>query len=622
MHILEFTPERRRELFNLGKSSLFAYCNGILGFPDMTDSLHWEYCAFLERPSIRKLIFMFRGGLKSSIGNVGFVSWRSLYIPNHATKLVEASSDNAKKNHFKPLVELFTRSSKADFLWWLYGDYGQDDLVDDKGIPLDQDMRRLPQGYAGTNNEQFDLIRDGTLTLPTVTYGGINTAYEGWHGDLILGDDLEGADEDKAVAPNDDAWHFVDSRATPLLKEAGKGMIVVIGTPHGPSPVIHRIKDRELEWRAAGNAPVWDVFWRPLIDSSGQCAWPERFPSSTVNLLRQSKKLWKTQYQGEIWSDTDTHFDLAKIRANAYRWQVPNRLMAYTRQRFERTATHALVHDETGFPKIVTEQATISPQFLRTYLHCDPKHVKGARHSDDEAAMMVVGVNWDQHVFVLHTWSGDVGLEEFAERLYTLYRKYRPWGVSMGAVGAEHWFEDYARALERGKYRHIPSLPYAGLPHTMLPRLTSRFTTTKNHTHQAKDDWIVRQLESWLSIGFIHCREEDEALYTQIGNIGQAHGRRDLIDCLAQGPSIWKFPRADSPQAQKLLTPASTFFPADPDTGYFNPFAENPLLPPPGLDSPGSHPLTRAYQHEQELARGGNADGPLRNPHSLPPEAF
>ena len=166
MHIVEFTQERRREMFEAGKQSLFFYCKGLLGFSDMTEELHWDYCEFLERPSLRKLIFVFRGGLKSSIGNIGFTTHRSLYIPDHATKLVESSSENAKKNHFMPIFELFAHSTRADFFWWLWGDYGDDTRLDETGAPLDQDMRRIPEGFRGTNSEQIDFIRRGGLALP------------------------------------------------------------------------------------------------------------------------------------------------------------------------------------------------------------------------------------------------------------------------------------------------------------------------------------------------------------------------------------------------------------------------------------------------------------------------
>jgi hypothetical protein len=622
VHVLTWTPEKRREIFEAGRD-LFVYCRGTLGFDKLTDHLHWDYCQFLQRPSLRKLVFLPRGAFNSSIGTVGYASHCSIYIPDHSTKLVEASSDNAKKNHFLPIYWLFTESRRADFLYFLYGDYGDDTLVDSHGVPLDQDMRRIPENFAGWNSEQIDFIRRGELTLPAITYGGINTTYEGYHGDLVLGDDLEGADEDKAIAPNDDAWRFVDQRAVPLLKEPAKGRILIIGTLHGPDPVVLKIKEREREWRAKGNPPVWDIFWRPIIDSSGTCVFPERYPPETLSMLRQSKTMWKTQYMGELAPAEDSHFDPDQIRANAWQWVVPNRLLSYRRKRFARSEVGSLIHDESGFPKIEEERATINPALLRPFMHCDPKHVKGAKYSDAEAAIVVVGVNWDQHVFELASWTGDVSLEEFAEKIYHYYRKYRPWRVSMGAVGAEHWFVDYAKMLERGKYRQIPSLPNFGLPPLMLPKLTARLEMAKSHSQQAKDDWIVRQLESWYSFGLIHHREQSEAFYSQIAQVGMPTGRRDLIDALAQGPKTWNFPRSDATadHRRSLITRTTTISPADPDTGYFNPWPTPGQLPPPAMENP-HHPHTPDYRNTELLLHSGEEGGPLRVPSALPDSQF
>lgn len=566
--IQEFTHEKRRELFDLGRGSLFFYCKSILGFDDLTEDLHWRYCRFLERPTLRKLVVVFRGGLKSSVGTIGFSSWRSLYVEDHMTKLVEQKADNAFRNHFFPVYYIFRESKRADFLSWLYGDYGPD-----------LDMRRIPDGFKGWNAHQIDFIRRGELTLPSITYGGIDSAFEGWHGNLVLGDDLEGADEDKTDVPNEDALRFIEERAVPLLRNPGQDMILDIGTLHGPKPHLAEIRRREIQSRADGNPPVWDIFWEPLIRSDGSSSWPERFTPQVVAGLKMNPRMWGRQYQLEESVAEDLIFNIDQIRANAYQWAVPRRLISYTRKRWQRDQSGAMIHDTDGYPKITEQPATISPLLLRPFLHADPKHVKGPKHSDDEAAIVVTATNWDQHVFVLETWSGDVGLEEFAEKLYFFYRKYRPWRVTMGAVGAERWFWDYAKMLERGKYSRILSLPDPAGHTTTLPRLTSRLEPAENHTHQGKDDWIVRQLEPWFSFGMVHCYDgsdrPQEQLLTQLGQAGTAGGRRDLADALAQGPKVWSFPNSQSAVEARhtLAHHRSLFLPHDPDTGYFRPWA-------------------------------------------------
>ncbi len=527
MLIPKFTDEARAEWFEAGKNSLFTYARGILGFEDMTEDLHGRMCLFLEgkppyRPWTRAQLVVFRGGLKSSIATIGYVSHCAIYQKNHATKLVEQSADNAKKNHFRPIVEIFRHSKRADFLFWLYGEHGDN-----------PEFQRIPDAFEGWNESQIVMLRDDPLSKPSITYGGIDTAFEGWHGNLVLGDDLEGADADKRVVPPEDAYRFISQRAVPLLINPLIHQVLNVGTPHGDNPNVHRIKDWEDQKRREGKR-IWEIFWQPVINSSSNSAWPERFTEGVIEGLKLDRTMWDTQYMLLRRRSSISIFDMERIEENLYKWASKGHLIGYTHCDWNLDEL-----DSQGYPSLNKVFKTIALAALRISMHCDPKHKDRItdRHQPSEAAIVIPGTAPDGHTFVLETWAGDCGLEAYAEKVYWFYRKWRPRIVTMEAVGAQTWFWDYARLLEKGKYRNIISLPQNG-EITPLPKLTSRLVEAEKK-HQKKEEWIISQLESWFNFGMLHLHESQEHLLAQVQRFPDPAGLVDLLDALSHGPSVW-----------------------------------------------------------------------------------
>jgi len=537
-------------MFEAGKDSLFFYCKGILGMADMTEDLHFDYCRFLEgkpphRPWTRAMVSMFRGGLKSSIGTIGYTAHCSTYWPalhglDHVTKLVEQRAENAELNHFDPIADLFRHSAQADFLWWLYGDYGPD-----------EDMRRLPENFTGWNSSQIMFRRTNQLLAPTITYGGITSRYEGFHGNLILGDDLEGADSDKSVVPTDDAYRFVEKRAVPLLIDPSRDRILIIGTPHGDNPLVHRMKRKEERVRKKHNVRVWEIYWKPLLDGNDQSIWPQRFPPGVIAGLKMSPELWDTQYMLRRRMTGLAVFDMTKVRESFYQWEARNQLIGYRHKEWDVDKL-----DEFGYPTFVPEFRTIAVSSLRIFMHCDPKHKDRItdRKQPSQAAILLAGVAPDGHVFVLETWVGDCGLEEYAEKVYWYYRKWKPIRVTMEAIGAQTWFWDYARLLEKGKYMEVFSLPRNGEV-DILPKLSNRLIEAEKK-NERKEEWIISQLEPWFSFGHLHCHSSQENLLSQIESFPDPLGYLDLLDCLSQGPSLWPKGYPDSGELRERMREA------------------------------------------------------------------
>jgi len=559
------TEQQRKDLVEEFGKSFYKYCRGALGFKDMSEDLHLDFCLWLQNLPLgsRFMVAMSRGFLKSSIGTLGFPTWKGLYIPNFATKLVEQKSDNAYRNHFAPIVEIFRNSDRSDYLQWLYQD-------------------RLPENLDGWNTNQIVFNRPDPLALPAITYGGIDSAQEGWHGDMVLGDDLEGADAEKRLVHPEDAWRFVTKRATPLLKDPSTGYIGVIGTPHGDNPLVHRLREFEEDRASKGKSRIWNIYWKEAIDSTGQSRWPERFPLKVLNDIKDlDPGLFDQQYMLLKQRSSDLIFDSRKVTKAFYEWVFAPDHLSYNR-----TEYNPLELDSDGFPEKKTSRVTANVWEMRRYIQCDPAHKEKAKHSKSEGAIAVIGVNWDSHAFVLDTWAKDCGLEEFAEKVYYMYRKWRPYQVVMEAIGAQTWFWDYARLLEKNKYAEIWAFPHK-MPGqrkaetVLLPRLATPYKLIEADKKNAeKEQWVISQLQSWFNHGTLHMNASQEQLMQQVRSFPDPSGLKDLLDCLAQGPSVWKAPSSpeEYDRIQQRAYVSQLTRDVDPVTGYAPPnYESNPF---------------------------------------------
>lgn len=227
-HPLKFTEEFRQAELARGEQSLFYFERCILGF-DRLNEWDFELCAALEgrppyEPWLRFLLTKYRGGFKSTVATQGYPLWRGIYIPNFSTKLIEGSSENAKNNHHMPLVDLFVSSPRAEYLQWLFS-------------------HRIPDNFVGWNSERLTFVKTNPLASDTLSFWGINSKYEGWHGDLVVIDDAQGTEVEGSDIGVVDAWRAYD-RATPLLTDQTTGQILVIGVGpiRGARSFVHEMK--------------------------------------------------------------------------------------------------------------------------------------------------------------------------------------------------------------------------------------------------------------------------------------------------------------------------------------------------------------------------------------------
>jgi len=531
VEVLHFTEEFRREEVARAERSLFYFCRAHLGF-DRLHELHYELCSMLEgrapyHPWIRGLVCAYRGSYKSTVCTQGYPWWRALFIENFSCKIIESNVDNVKKNHFIPMVNLWTSSPRAAYLQWLY-------------------QHRLPEGLKGWNTEQIELNKTNSLAGPAISYWGVESRKEGWHGNLIVGDDLEGADAENSDNASQIAYDVV-GQCTPLLDEPARDQVLLLGTPWGRTPMMHRVKDSECDGKVdleTQKRRVWKVFWKPVMNDNGDVEEPERFPPHVIKALSR-EPLWETQYM--LWKKraVDDIFNEESIKDAAFTWVDPQkRIIEYPGFTFN---IDKLSEDGYVIPEL--EMCRVNVQDLRTYLHVDPTHKldkemkTGKKERPSEHAISVVGIAPDSHAFLLEYWMTKTGgLEVVVPKLMQLHRKWGVYKATYESYGAQVWLPQFLEMFEKQQrlawMRSIASgdaerQAFMGAMHVKLE---------ESNKGQASKEWIFREvLAPWVNHGILHFHLIDHApIIHQMLHVDDESVAIDVIDAMSQGPEVWK----------------------------------------------------------------------------------
>lgn len=580
----EGNEERRRELFLRGADSLYFFAQGILGFEDLEFEPHMELCEnLLGRGSWgdwrQGLVCASRGFLKSSICTIAFPLHQAIYRNNFSSRIIGSSWENAKLNFFMPMLRMFTVSNRRNFLHWLY-----DRCICNGSSKCPYcggtNMRLMPN-MEGTNESQLVLSQTDPLAKPAITFKGIASDQEGYHGNLVILDDPEGADAEKSDTTNTDALRAW-ANSTPLLIDPMTCRILTVCTPHGDDPLAWRLLEDDqgnIEWDNRKRAiKVW---WKPIVNSEGKPNWPERFSDDRVELLRQTigvraPKVFEQQYLLRKTLAGGGMFDMASIKAGFWQWKIRGRIIDYPVLMLDPNKWYG-----KGVREVTEERRTVHMDELRFYIHFDPIHKEDpiARPSGtsrpSRAAIVVCGVAPDGHVFVLATWSDQVSIDKQLAELFRHYRMFGPFHVTYDPTGAQYWIEEIVKTYERSNPAYqFPRTTGLHVPSRRLPSLSSRIVADRRSPRQSKEEVIQGRLEPWFNERTLHLEATQDEILHQLAGFPDNTTYVDLVDALAQGPVQWLPPggrrmRESKTAGERLMRALS-----DPYTGYIDPWTD------------------------------------------------
>jgi len=253
-----------------------------------TPRLHFEIADWLNqrwRNGDRKLLLLcFRSAGKSTLIGL-FCAWLLSKYPDLRIIVLSAEFDLAKKmvRNVKSIVERH---------------------------PLTNDL--IPDRTAQWTADQFTVRRMATLRDPSLLARGIGSNITGSRADIIISDDVEVPNTCQTLRKREELrerLHEVNYVLVP------GGLQLYAGTPHS----IHSIYSDQ-----AGDdeeQPFLEGFSRlviPLLDANDESCWPERFPISKINELREQTgpAKFRSQMMLEPMGDDELRLD-------------PNRLIRY-----------------------------------------------------------------------------------------------------------------------------------------------------------------------------------------------------------------------------------------------------------------------------------------------------
>jgi hypothetical protein len=559
--LIKFDPDKLKRWRERADRDLYFFQKFLWRDADLDPDFHLPFCRWLEQNYPRRMIAMLRGSFKSSCVRA-WMAREGLKTVDWSCLLIEQRFDNARA-HLEMMQGKFRWGPTAGLLQDIYAD-------------------RL-DNFDGWRADRLIFKRSDPNALPAVSIAGLDSKLESNHYDHIVCDDLEGADAEKSDAPNEDSEDFVFNRAVPLLKEPEVSGITVVGTSHGPRPLVWVCRDVADEQKVTDpdNPLRWRYWWKPVLNEKGDPAFPARVGWNMIRTLeaqakksRKARLLLDKQYFLRRTSSAGGFFDMEAIARNYYRLHE-GALLVYP---YDEASEDELL-DAAGFA-IKTERVnhTIDIGHCRTYLHIDPLHKEPEdRISKRESvwAILATAVAPDFHAFVLDYWIEDAGFDEAVRQFFRLYRRYCPLKATLDPVGAQSWIKNHLKALERTTHGNLVSYPAQWRRDPIrLARPSSRIEEVKKG-HAEKEPWILEQLEMWFNMGWLHLREDQVELLDHLRNVGTGAGLIDGADALAQAPQVWEPPI--SPQALAAMKKRKKIIDLmgmiEPITGYVRRFA-------------------------------------------------
>lgn len=591
VEILKYNDQLRDEMRKRGGESLYFFSKAILGMPDLDETPHLRICEALDGRDgwegwRRGVVTAARGHLKSSICTIAWPLRQAIYNWNWSCRILGSSHDNAKKNFFDKIMALLQSGPQRNLIWYLYGDEGLKDP--ETGLPTF--FQRLPSDLEKTTDTQLVLNRTDPFAPAAITYRGIGSDQEGYHGNAIILDDPDGAESQTSENARISAVDALYSIAPPLLINPVVDQILLVGTPHGPEGgLIYTVleqtygnKDRKPKFERNNAKRTWKYVFIPMTDEKEGASWPNRFTPDAIKLIRDtvSQQTLDQQYLLKKTTTGGSVFNWKKIESGFYRWKVPGRELQYSAILWDREAW-----EKKGIYKTEIELREGSVRDMRFYGHVDFTHkadtvgIYNRNNRPSQAAICVVGVLPDGHAFVMGTWTAKVEPEEQFRMVYWFDKRFGCHQWTFDAIGAQVWFKDYAAQLERttAAYRSYKTTGQYG-PIRTVSRLTSRLVEDKRNTRESKDAVIVDRLRPRFSDGSLHLHEDHNELLYQLRGFPDDTQFVDLADALAQGPIVWKAPISVDPAKVgrwSSLNDAEAFRTvADKYTGYFCPWRD------------------------------------------------
>lgn len=262
MQLQTLTDKQRTIIRKNCLASLYCFCKTVMGYEDITEELHGEFCRFLEGDGERKQVTMPRSFVKTWISSIAYPIW--ITLPR--TEVDEFPADVDTSNRFwqlgpnmRILIASYVIGNSEKMLGLIRRTY-ESNMAMQILFP-----EVIPHNFKKTkwSNQEACINRTQDYTEQTFEAAGIGGSSTSRHYDLIIEDDLIYANKDdfsgQELQPNQEdidkaiGWHKIN---TSLLVPGKHTRIHNTGTRWAKHDLVDFI------WR---NEPHYKVFRRACV---------------------------------------------------------------------------------------------------------------------------------------------------------------------------------------------------------------------------------------------------------------------------------------------------------------------------------------------------------------------
>lgn len=379
------------------KDSLHFLCTKILGYQDW-DLVHDDIEKFVNRKSLRKLLLVPRGHLKTAIVTKGFAIQSLLRNPDARILIANQVWDKSREMLYE-IKQLLTEKTELPKIFGTFVSerWREDDIV----------IRQ----------------RRRALAAPSIGTSGVEAELTSSHYDIIILDDLQGEKNFQTPEQREKVKRYYRSMID--LIEPG-GLIIVIGTRWHLDDVYQYIIDNESEY--------YDISVRKVIENN-KIIFPKKFNKH----FNRDTKSWETV----DYHCTDYIDYLRKRPSEEFSSQYMNDPIDSENQIFKKDYFKYYEHR----PERLFVSMTIDPAISE-------------KQSADYFAINVAGMDEHYKIYVLDTLKGHWKVAESIDNIFTMYQKWHPSVVGLETIAYQKalksWLEEKMR--ERGVFFPITEL--------------------------------------------------------------------------------------------------------------------------------------------------------------------
>ena len=346
MDISRLTETQRTMIRKNCLRSLFCFCQAVMGFDDITEELHGQFCSFLETNDPRKQYCMPRSFVKTWIGSIAYPVWISL--PRKEADEFPDGVDPQDKFYnlgcnIRILIASYVISNSEKMISLIRKSYESNTAMQ----ILFPDV--IPDNFKKVrwSNESACINRTDNFTESTFEAAGIGGSSTSRHYDLIIEDDLIYANKDdlsgKELQPNQEDIDKAIGRhrlATSLLVPGKHTRIHNGGTRWAKHDLVAYIWENEPSYKVFRRACVkiaddilsgkdneTEIDWEKC-----EPAWPEAYDHKQLKIIAASQGpyMFATQYLLMPTSPEELLFRPAWLQYYEHISEVPKTIRIFT----------------------------------------------------------------------------------------------------------------------------------------------------------------------------------------------------------------------------------------------------------------------------------------------------